>query len=160
TDGGPKLIAVAANPGALKTRARADDLFEVILSKPVNMSALIGHIDAALCDPRRSRLIADAERLWRQRGLACRPNAKVVPEPSAAQAVALGFCFELVDWPQAELILLTNAKACSLDIGRSYSGAYLLPVVALDPEIESTADATFQVSSPQTWDDLAVTIRR
>src|SRR5262249_54094090 len=59
-----------------------------------------------------------------------------------------------------ELILLTDARASSLDFGRSRSDAYLLPIVALVPEVENIADATFQISSAETWGNVAATIKR
>src|SRR5262245_55451574 len=106
--GRPKLIAVTTNIEALMARPRVGDLFEAVLPKPLDLGALVRVIETSLEDPQRSKLVAEASRNWRERGLSGRPRVKAVPEPTREQAMALGVWFELVDWPQAEFVLLTQ----------------------------------------------------
>jgi CheY-like chemotaxis protein len=159
--GGPKLIAMTGNTNALMARSNATDLFEIILPKPLDLPTLFRSIEAALRDPQRSKLTEDASRLWHERGLPARPKAKVLPEPTREQTVALGVCFDLVEWPEADLILLTNASAApTLEELRSNSDACLLPVVALDARMDGIADASFRGSAPETWGEVARAVTR
>jgi CheY-like chemotaxis protein len=159
--GGPKLIACTANTNELRARPGVDDLFDGILPKPLSLPSLMRMIETSLGDPRRRKLLDEATRLWRERGLAGRPMAKVVPEPTKEQALAIGVCFDLVDWAEADLILLTDAAAGpSLELIRARSNAFLLPVVDLSGDMRKVADATFSVSATQTWGDLAAVVTR
>jgi CheY-like chemotaxis protein len=159
--GGPKLIACTANTTELRARPGVDDLFDGILAKPLNLPSLMRMIETSLGDPRRRRLIDEAARLWRERGLAGRPAAKVVPEPTKEQAVAVGVCFEIVDWAEADLILVTNDGAApSLELIRARSDAFLLPIVDVSGQMPKLADVTFNVSVTQTWADLAAEVAR
>jgi Thaumarchaeal output domain 1 len=159
--GGPKLIACTANTHELRARPGVDDLFDAILSNPLNLPQLMRMIETSLGNPGRRKLVDEATRLWRERGFAGRPAAKVVPEPSKEQAIAVGICFELVDWADADLILLTDpAAASSLELIRARSDAFLLPIVDLSGEMRELADASFNVSITQTWCDLAATLNR
>jgi CheY-like chemotaxis protein len=159
--GAPKLIAITANANALMARPNAGDLFEAVLNKPLELPSLVRMIETSLNDPRRRRLIDEAARLWRERGLSRRPRAKVIPEPTREQALTLGVCFELVDWSGADIILLADRQAApSVNELRSASDAFLLPVVVLDDRMKNVADAAFQISSPQAWNELAATILR
>jgi CheY-like chemotaxis protein len=159
--GGPKLIACTANTSELRARPGVDDLFDAILPKPLNLPALVRMIETSLSDPGRRKLVDEATRLWRERGLPGRPAAKVVPDPTKEQAIAIGVCFDLVDWSDAEIILLTDVSAKhALELIRSRSDAYLLPVVDLSGEMGKAADASFNVSITQTWSALSTTIGR
>jgi CheY-like chemotaxis protein len=159
--GGPKLIACTANTSELRSRPGVDDLFDAILPKPLNLPSLMRMIETSLSNPGRRKLVDEAARLWRERGFAGRPAAKVVPEPTREQAIAVGICFELVDWAEADLILLTDsAAASSLELIRARSDAFLIPIVDLSGEMRKVADASFNVSITQTWCDLAATLNR
>jgi CheY-like chemotaxis protein len=161
TDTGPKLIAITANANALLARPNADDLFEAVLNKPLELPSLVRMIETSLNDPRVKKLVDEAARLWRERGLARRPRAKVIPEPTREQALTLGVCFELVDWSDADLILLTDREAAaSISELRSASDAFLLPVVVLDEQMGDIADVAFQISLPKAWNELAGAIMR
>jgi CheY-like chemotaxis protein len=159
--GGPKLIACTANTNELRARQGVDDLFDGILPKPLNLPSLMRMIETSLGDPRRRKLIDEAARLWRERGLAGRPAAKVVPAPTKEQALAVGVCFDLVDWVEADLILVTDVAAASaLELIRARSDAFLLPIVDLSGAMGKLADAAFSVSATQTWGDLAAAVTR
>src|SRR5580698_8828216 len=106
--GGPKLIACTANTTELRARPGVEDLFDGILPKPLNLPSLMRMIENSLGDPRRRKLVDEAARLWRERGLAGRPAAKVIPEPTKEQAIAIGVCFDIVEWAEADLILVTD----------------------------------------------------
>ncbi len=68
---------------------------------------------------------------------------------------------DLVDWVEADLILLTDRAAVhSLELIRARSDAFLIPVVDLSGDMHKVADATFSVSITRTWGDRAATVAR
>jgi CheY-like chemotaxis protein len=68
---------------------------------------------------------------------------------------------DLVDWVEADFILLTDRAAVhSLELIRARSDAFLIPVVDLSGDMHKVADATFSVSITRTWGDRAATVAR
>jgi len=67
--GGPKLIACTANTTELRARPGVEDLFDGILPKPLNLPSLMRMIENSLGDPQRRKLVDEAARVWRERGL-------------------------------------------------------------------------------------------
>jgi len=159
--GGPKLIACTANTTELRARPGVEDLFDGILPKPLNLPSLMRMIENSLGDPQRRKLVDEAARVWRERGLHGRPAAKVVPEPTKEQAIAVGVCFEIVTWAQADLILVTDAVAAnSLELIRARSDSFLLPIVDVSGDLRKIADASFSIAATQTWAALATVVNQ
>jgi CheY-like chemotaxis protein len=157
----PKLLAVTANAAELRSRTGVGEVFDEIISKPLDVNGLLRLVEQSLHNPQRIRLVEESTKLWRGLGLERRPLAKVVPEPSRAQAIALEPLFELTDGPGADLILLTDGAAASgLCEARAMGDAFLLPVVELGELVTGIADATFDVGRRETWGELASTVRR
>jgi CheY-like chemotaxis protein len=156
-----KLVAVTANMDALRSRPGAEELFDVILPKPLDLPSLLRAVSTSLVDPNRSFMIDEATRLWRERGMRGRPAAKVVPAPTREQAITIGVCFDIVDWAEADLVLLTDSSAAlPLELLRTRSDASLLPVVDLSDRMAGVSDATFQLAQKETWSSLAETVVR
>ncbi|MBV9977010.1 MAG: response regulator [Hyphomicrobiales bacterium] len=159
--GGPKLIALTANAPALEARTGADEIFEMILPKSLDLPSLLQAIDRSLSDPRRGSLIRQAIGLWQERGHSRRPPAIVFPEPTREQHLVLGVCFDLVPHDPTEVILVTDSSVIpSLEQIRASSQHFLLPIVDLSGCMAESADVTFSVSAPDSWSGLAACIDR
>ena len=175
-----KLVGLTADRNGLAARRGADALFDAIMVKPFTPKSLIDLVsnaypknveridavrDAAkalLAEPgfERARLAAVA--FWRARDINELPQVFVVPEPTAAQALDLGICFDLVDRDEAELLILQNASGLDA-LSRIKAEGFNLPTVTLAQSLSSISDAHFRIGDPDSWSEVAellITSRR
>ena len=157
----PKLVAMTGNAAALERREGAREVFDTIAPKSFDARALLELVERTLAVPQQGRLLDELLRAWREVGLSRRPIAKVLPEPSRIQRLALAPWFELTESFAADLILITDGSAIhELIEARARTDAYLLPVVEFAGGDDGCADATFDAHRKNTWADLATTVKR
>lgn len=157
--GGPKLVAMTANPRALARRPLVDQLFDAVLAKPFAPQALCTLVERLLQDPRESRARLAAGASWRERGLDGRPKALAAPPASASAAFALREAFDLVaDVAEADVILLLSADGVADVAALRGRGAHLLPVADLSGERARETDVAFRLADLETWTELAAVL--
>lgn len=156
----PKLVALTADPRSLMARDGVDALFDAVLAKPFEPSALCGLLEGLLADPRFEAAVAASRERWAANGLHRRPRAFAVPTPTAEQAFALRHCFDLADNPaEADFIaLLDPAKLEDLVGLRRRDGAHLLPAVDLTAARMRELDAAFLPEDDRSWAEVAEAI--
>jgi hypothetical protein len=123
----PKLVALTADRRGLTARTGAETVFDAVLGKPIEPRPLLRLLDAVLDgsgerapamaaqafldDPGHERARAAAAAFWCARGLAGRPKAAAVPDPSPDEALALSFCFDASPPESADLVVLLARDA-------------------------------------------------
>jgi CheY-like chemotaxis protein len=151
-----KLIAVTASAVRLEERVAGLSLFDAVVQKPFDLHKLLVLVAAALDDPARRRSQDASHAAWRGLGLPGRPKAVAVPPASREQAAVLDLYFDLDDGRDADLILLTDVSGtASLNLVRTRSDGYLLPIVDLTGRLGDAADAAFGASDLASWTAVA-----
>jgi len=152
----PKLVAITSDVASLKAREEAEDVFHAILAKPLKPDAIVRYVDATFRSTERGRLFEAAEAFWRQHGFVGRPRAITVPEPTPEQALALSLCFDRGEIGNADVVVVTDPSAAlALELMRLNSQSFLLPVIDVTGRAAALADASFNVSAPQSWSETA-----
>jgi CheY-like chemotaxis protein len=157
----PKMIAMTGNAAALEQRAGAREIFDDIVPKSYDAKALLQLVEKALAVPQHTQLMEESLQAWGRLGLPRRPVAKVVPEPSRVQRLALVPWFETGDTCSADFILLTDSSATPwLTEARAHGDAHLLPVVEIESIRSGFAEASFDAHRKEALADIASTIKR
>lgn len=157
----PKLVALTADPESLCARDGATTLFDAVMAKPFEPSALFAQIDALLKGPESGLATTSALASWRSHGLDRRPRAFAVPAASAMQALALSTYFDLVEnVSSAEALLLLDAdRLAELAALRRKGASHLLPTVDLTGARSRELDVSFSPNSPEAWGAVADAVR-
>ncbi|WP_430910165.1 response regulator [Methylobacterium sp. sgz302541] len=156
------LIGITADRHGLASRRGADTLFDAILVKPLEPRALFATLERLRRPepaPAPSPTDDPADMLWRRSGLPGRPRAILRPEPSAAEAEAVGQAFAVVSAPEeADIVLVSDeAGLAGLRDLRAEGAAWLLPAFDLTGRIGAACDGGFRVGDPNAWAALART---
>lgn len=157
----PKLVALTADPESLCARDGATALFDAVMAKPFEPSALFAQIDALLGTPELCVSGPGALASWRANGLDRRPRACAVPAPTPVQTLALAPYFDITpSAASAEALLLLDADRISdLATLRRRGAAHLLPTIDLTGARARELDVAFAPNVPESWAAVADAIR-
>lgn len=159
---GPVLIGFTADQNGLAARRGSDAVFHAILTKPIAPAALFAVLDR-LCPARPvmpQAVSADPHSLslalWNDVGLKALPRASVLPEATVEQRAALDLCFNLVESPAAEMILLLERHGINeAKRLRATREGNPLPIMALAEDLSPICDGVFKVHDPASWQMVA-----
>jgi CheY-like chemotaxis protein len=155
----PKLIAVTAAADTLTSREASSGVFDAVVPKPLELSALLTIVDTQLRAGTADRTMRAAEEAWCDLGLNGAPAAITVPRPTPAQSQLLRCYFDLSGRREPEVVLLLGPEADD-DAGmvRAQSNHFSLPFVALATGRQADADAIFSAADHSTWRAVATVI--
>ena len=154
----PKLIAITAASDSLSSRAITRNVFDAIVSKPLDLPALIGTVSNHLRSTSADQTARASIETWRGLGLAGAPAVVALPNPSPAQAQALRCYFDLSGRREPEAVLLLNTEAADDAVAaRSGLNHFVLPFIDLTGK-HIGSDAVFSAVDRSTWRSVAGTI--
>jgi CheY-like chemotaxis protein len=156
----PKLIALTSAADSLSSREVSESVFDEIVSKPLNLPALLSTIGHHLRETAADHTSRAATAAWQELGLGGAPSVIAMPSPSAAQAQLLRCYFDLSGQREPEAVLLLSPEAAfDAAAARISSPHFALPFVDLTGNLAS-ADAHFSASDHTTWEAVASAITR
>ena len=157
----PKLIAVTAAADSLISRDVSGSTFDAVVSKPLDLPALLTLIDTHLQATAADRMAQAAEATWREFGLTSAPVAVTLPHPTPAQEQMLRCYFDLTNRREPEAVLLLGPEEVDNDIllMRAQSPYFTLPFIDVAGRY-ANADAAFSPEDHSTWDAVAAAIIR
>ena len=165
----PALVGMVEPRHATLVSKASGGMFKAILSKPLDPEALLDAIEADKRKPHtRSRDLVESPQAardlsmahWRRFGLRTLPKVFACPHATPDQARALALCFDLVNRPDADLIILLERHGMAEVKGLARRGDEIAPpVIALSPDHADLCDAFFEIGSEASWRQIAALVR-
>lgn len=156
----PKLIAITAAADSLGSREMSEGVFDAIVSKSLELSALLTIVDTHLRATTADHTTRAAEASWREVGLSNVPAVILLPPPTPAQAQLLRCYFDLSGRREPEALLLLGPEAADNAVAaRTHLPYFTLPFVDLTGN-HAGADAAFSAADRSTWGTVAAAIAR
>jgi CheY-like chemotaxis protein len=156
----PKMIAVTASSESLGGREMVESVFDAVLAKPLDLSAMFAMVSAQLVGTQSAQTTRAADETWRDLGLEGAPAVIVMPTPTPAQAQLLRCYFDLSGRtaPQAVLLLTPDAAQEAVS-ARTHHASFVLPFIDLTGT-HAAADAAFSAADRESWRNTAEMIIR
>ncbi len=159
-DDRPKLIAVTAAADSLGSREMSEGVFDAIVPKQLELSALLTVVDTHLRATTGDQTTRAAQASWRELGLSDVPAVIPLPAPTPAQAQLLRCYFDLSGRREPEAVLLLGPEAADHAVAaRTYSSHFILPFVDLTGS-HADADVAFSAADRSTWGAVASVVTR
>ncbi len=156
----PKLIAVTAAADSLGIREASWRVFDAVVPKSLELSALLTIVDTHLRAATAVQTARAAETAWRELGLGDAPAVIPLRHLTPAQAQLLRCYFDLSGRREPEAVLLLGPEAADDAVAaRAQSPHFALPFVDLTGGYAG-ADASFSAADRSTWGAVASVITR
>lgn len=157
-DDRPKLIAVTAACDSLITREMSDNVFDAILSKPLDLPGLLTMVSTQLRATPARLTTQMAQANWRALGLPDAPAVITLPLPTPIQAQLLRCYFDLNGTREPEAVLLLGPDSGDDAVeARTRQAHFCLPFISLGGA-HLGADALFSAADLASWGKVATAI--